>query len=304
MSTTIRWSGTATATSSISHGGQTRGTVTLLRREQIVQPDGTALWVPLISGNAVRGRLRRIGEELLRDELGYEGRLSLPAATMLRSGGALTKTTREPLSGGRLRQLRHLVPHVGVFGGAAGSRTIDSALRVGKWMPLVAEAAHVLGRPDAGTVTAFSCTQLEQYARLAADGEHAFDDVMTTLHTGVTPVKTNGEVDVDALSPTAGRSEDPDGPMLFRVETWPAGTRFDTWFALERATDLEAAFFDDVLHTFATTGWVGGRSAIGHGQFRLDLDRTDTPTPPASVDWRAHVREYRDDALEALTWLA
>lgn len=102
----ITWAGTLTATSSIAHGGQTRGITTLLRREMIRQPDGVLAQVPIISGNALRGRLRRIGEELLRGQLGYDGELSPGAAHLLRGGGALVKTGREPLSGSRLARVR------------------------------------------------------------------------------------------------------------------------------------------------------------------------------------------------------
>lgn len=101
---------------SIAHGGETRGTITLLHRELVVQPDGRTVHIPIVSGNAFRGRLRRVGEELLRDTLRYEGQLPLAAAHALRGGGSLPKTSGQPLSGRRLADLRALVPHVGVFG--------------------------------------------------------------------------------------------------------------------------------------------------------------------------------------------
>ena len=108
--TSITWSGTATARSSISHGGETRGTITLLRRELVCSSSGELVHVPIVSGNTLRGRLRRLGEELLRDAVGYEGLLHPAAAHALRGGGSLAKTSHEPLSGNRLQQLRDLVP--------------------------------------------------------------------------------------------------------------------------------------------------------------------------------------------------
>jgi hypothetical protein len=84
MARTVTWDGTLTAISSIAHGGETRGTITQLRRELIVQPDGQPVYVPVVSDNSLRGRLRRMGEELLRDALQYEGELSLSAAHALR----------------------------------------------------------------------------------------------------------------------------------------------------------------------------------------------------------------------------
>ena len=62
----------------------------MLRRELVASPgrDGL-LSLPIISGNTFRGRLRRLGGELLRDELRYEGLLTPSAAHALRGGGAL-----------------------------------------------------------------------------------------------------------------------------------------------------------------------------------------------------------------------
>ena len=99
----------------------------------------------MISGNTFRGRLRRVGEELLREALAYDGLLPAGVAHALRGGGALTKTGREPLSGARLARLRQLVPQLGVFGGAGGGSIIDGSLIVHKVIPHVRETAHITG---------------------------------------------------------------------------------------------------------------------------------------------------------------
>lgn len=294
MSATVRWSGTVTATSSLAHGGESRGTITLLRREAVVQPDGERVWLPVVSGNAVKGRLRRLGEELLRDVLAYEGELTLPAAAFLTSGGAMTKTGREPLTGDRLRRLRELVPHVGVFGGATGSRMLDGAARVGKLVPLVREAGTVLGRDDVATASAFGATQLELYTRTDAASRHGFTDLVGS---SVVPLDVQGRPVVDDVVAEGG-------PMMFRVETFPAGTRFDWWVQLERASDLEVAFFREVLGVFGASGQVGGRGAIGHGLVRADLAEEHLAGAPREVDWRATVAAGRDEALEALRWIS
>lgn len=160
MPTTVSWTGTLTATSSIAHGGETRGTITLLRREIVVQPDGRPIHVPVISGNSFRGRLRRIGEELLRDTLHYETQLPLTVAHALRGGGSLAKTSGTPLSGQRLHDLRALVPQVGVFGCAGGGRIVDGCLQIGKVVPHVAETTHITGGITQQT-PAFDATQIE-----------------------------------------------------------------------------------------------------------------------------------------------
>lgn len=290
--TTIRWSGTATAMSSISHGGETRGTVTLLRRELIVGPDGAPTYVPIISGNGFRGLLRRTGEELLREVLNYEGHLPLAVAHALRAGGSLAKTGKEPLSGHRLATLRALVPQVGVFGCAGGGRIIEGCLHVGKVIPHLAETRHLIHpQPPAShkLLTAFEATQLETYARHDDADTHA---VTNLIGSPVDP--STGE-----LPPAAAETER-SLLMMYRIETFPAGTRFATWLRLAHATDLEAAFFADVLDTYTANARLGGRGATGHGTIHLDLEPTPTADPRTQVDWRTHLAAHRDEALTAL----
>ena len=64
------------------------------------------------------------------------------------------------------------------------------------------------------------------------------------------------------------------------------------------------AFFTDVLHTFGSEGRLGGRIGSGHGVIRADLTPELLAGEDAGpVDWRTHLRDNRDEAMEALTWL-
>ncbi len=275
--TTVAWTGTVTALSAVVHGGDQHGSITLLRREMVIGADGRPIMVPLITGNALRGRLRRIGEELTRDVLGYEGQLPLAAAHALRGGGALAKTTGEPLSGARLARIRALVPQIAVFGAAAGGRILSGQLLVGRLIPHLAETTHLTGQPGP---TMFEAIQLESYSRV--------DELANaTFHTLTTDDSQNTER----------------GPMVWRVETFPAGTRFASWIRLEHASDLQVAFTADVLAEFSRAGYLGGRSSIGHGQVRADWTRTEHPQPAAAADWRAHLHHHRAEALEAIRML-
>lgn len=298
MTATITWSGTLTAESSITQGGETRGTITLLRRELIIQPDGRLVHVPVLSGNGFRGRLRRIGEELLRDVLRYEHLLPLPVAHALRGGGALAKASSEPLSGRRLHDLRTLIPHIGVFGCAGGGRIVDGCLQVGKVVPHLAETAHIIASDDP-KLAAFAATQIETYVRQDDTSAHAFADV-TSSHR--IPVDEAGEPRLEQL-PADADVDDLAMLMVYRVETFPAGTKFSTWLRLDRASDLEVAFFTDVLTEFSRDGRLGGRAAIGHGRTRVDLSRTVLAGEPTQADWRTHLLTHRDDALAALDGL-
>jgi hypothetical protein len=270
----ITWAGTLTATSSIAHDGETRGMISLLRREQIIQPDSSIALVPIISGNSVRGRLRRIAEELLRDILQYEGHLTPSAAHALRAGGSLTKVAGEPLSGSRLAAIRAHLPLIGVFGTAAGGRIIDGCLNVGKLVPLVTETDHLTGHHSA--LSAFNIVQAERYTRLDDSNTHNFP---ITSEPNPAPAETQ---------------------MLFQVETFMPGTTFTTQITLLRPTELEAAFFAAVLAQFLARPRIGGHLAIGLGHALAHLV---PDTDPPAMDWAKWLRSHRKQAIDALAQL-
>lgn len=264
----VTWSGTATATSSISHGSETRGLVTMLRRETIIGADHAPIPIPLISGNSLRGRLRRTAEEILCEVLNYRGKLTVAAAAALRSGGALTKTSAEPISGTKLKQLREMVPLIGVFGTAGAGRIIDGCLQVGKLIPHITETAHLLHHTCALSIS--DITQVETYSRV--------DD--TATH--------------DTHTEHIAASQ-----LQYRLETFRAGTTFDVWLNLGNPTPIEAAFFADVLTRYSTHAIIAGRTGIGHGRLRLELGCTDTPM----ADWRTPTATTATEAIDALNQL-
>ncbi|ABH00264.1 conserved hypothetical protein (plasmid) [Rhodococcus jostii RHA1] len=287
MRSTVRWDVELTALSSISQKGEDSGTTTtLLRREPVIQPDGKPVLVPIVSGNSLRGGLRRIAEELFRDVIGYEQQIPLSAAHALRNGGSLTKVTGDGLTGRRRQRLRELVPPIGVFGGNGGGQPpIDGCLKVGKVVPRVRETETIMTRAyDGRLMSQFELVSLESYSR--------FDDTDTRAF----PESSAG----------GGAGKDVGSSMLmrFEVETLPAGTRFETFLRLDRATELEISFFTDVWGRFARDGFLGGRSAIGHGRVRAESDRVVLAGPdPRSVDWRVELTPLRDEVIEALCWL-
>ncbi|WP_009480256.1 RAMP superfamily CRISPR-associated protein [Rhodococcus sp. JVH1] len=271
------WEIEMTARSPISHRGELIGTTAIGRRMKIIQPDGSVELVPVISGNSFRGVLRRIGEELLRDVLGYEGQLPLAVAHTLRNGGAIVKTQAEPITGRRLHQLRELIPQLSVFGGAIGAAPIDGCLRVGHVVPIVTEATRILRRTYEGPIPSrFDIEALESYSHLDVTASHAGTTVDTDAETG------------GSGSPV----------MRYDIETLAPGTRFESWVQLVRGSDLDHAFAEDVLAEFTRSGWLGGRTGIGHGQIATTI--TEQVEGGPVVDWREIVAARRDEALETL----
>lgn len=278
------------AVSSVIHGGERRGTISLLRREKMQLPDGRMVHVPLVSGNSFRGALRRVAAGLFTDALELEGVLSPAAAQVLiGGGGALHKSSKAPLSGERLKRLRELVPPLAAFGGTT-SRTLGGALMVGSVLPHVAETEHLTG---VGGPAMFSATTLETYTRVEQDLELA--------DSAAVPLTGEGLVDVAAV-----RAQAPAGlvgPMLYRFEAFPAGTVFSSWVRLERATPMLTAFVGEVLQQWGAAGRLGGRRGTGHGCVQVSWDRSEVPVPAVGCDWRAELVPQRASVVAALNEL-
>lgn len=284
MRTTTTWSGQITAISSIAHGGERRGTISLLRREMVRLPDGRLRQVPLVSGNSFRGSLRRVAADLFIDALDLEGAVSLVAAQLLRAGGgALHKSSKAPLTGERLRVLRELVPPVAAFGGTT-NRTLGGALMVGKVIPQVAETEHLTGVVGPAM---FGATTLETYTRVEQD--------LALAAGAAAPLVEGGLVDVAKVG-----SGSAVGPMLYRLETFPAGSVFSSWVRLERATPLLSVFVSEVLEQWSLRGRLGGRRGTGHGCISASWEAVSVPGPAAVCDWRAQLVPQRAAVLAVL----
>lgn len=297
--TSYRIEGVATLLSSASHGGDHAGTVQMLRRERIVQPDGTVPEVPVISGNAFRGILRDYSAGLLWRALG-EPELPLPVFHVLWSGGALAKAgAGHVITSAQLAELRALVPHVSLFGAAGGGRIIEGKLAVGKLTPVCAETAHIL--PSAALTGAersiWEQLQIEEFSRR--------DDAKRPALAPA--ISDGGTLDGD------GKPDGPAQQMRYGVETIAAGTRLHWWIGLRDVTDLEAETFRQALMAWAADGaHLGGRSATGHGRLAVDHSQWVSAVPAltsgraleAAADPLAgHAGMHRDRILQALGWL-
>lgn len=278
MTVSVHWDLDIMALSPIAHKEEVVGTTTMLRREKVFLPDGRLTEVPVVSGNSLRGVLRRLGEELLREVLQYEGQLPLRVAHALRNGGSLSKTDVEGISGRRLAHLRELVPHVGVFGCAAGARTIGGSISVGKVRPVCQETRHLLdGLDEVGELpSVFKQVCLESYSHFA-DGEELSNE-----------------------------DSEGHGPLMrYEVEAFATGVQLRSWVRLAHAGPGEVAFLTDVLAEFARRGHLGARSGTGFGQIRVTPSDPITITGelPDPMNWRATTEARRDEVMEALQWI-
>lgn len=278
MSENLKWEGLVTAKSSIVHGAESLGTVTYLRRERFLLPDGSFEEVPVISGNAWRGLLRDYAADLWWNTAGKPP-LSLAVMHALWSGGALAKASGATLSGSRLVDVKNVCPVVGVFGTAGGGRIVGGSLQVGKMIPVCKELSHLIPKKFLPAVlpSMWDLTQIEYASRIPNVSKQA----------GVND---------------AGDEESDSSLARYGVETFVAGTQFYSWCSLSWASPLEQAFFNDVLAGYQVDGKVGGAQRMGHGQIALDLSLASGSVD--MVDWASQIKDVPlDEMIEKLAWL-
>lgn len=240
MTTTIDF--TADLQSSLVHGGGTDDSnIVLFRRESIIH-DGRIVKVPVLSGNAVRGVLRRSGAWLLSDLLGW--RDTPPSKTVVRivsSGGALRQEAALPVE--TEAEARKL-PHLGLFGGSWAGSIHPGSLVVRKVYPVCAETSSLTGVQS--DLKAGRLLDLEQFTR-------------------------HDSSPVEASEPDETGEPDETNQMIYQVETLSAGVTLAGGFELRPwATPHEHDWLHACLDTLVRSGGhFGGRSATGHG--RLDL---------------------------------
>lgn len=310
---TICFEGVATAITSIIHnGGEQNGLATMLRREKFVQPDGKVKDVPVISGNSIRGILRDIGMYDMLRKLGYgvqeDGSvkgLPLSAFYFLFSGGALSSTGEAGINIEKFRKMKELIPLIGLFGGAVGNAIMPGKLKVGKLIPICKETTHLLPEkirnPDAESI--WDYCQTEMYTR---KDDEKNDKVRLMIDEKVRAQLTAGTAKTEITKAATPQQ------MMFRVESLAAGTQFYWRIILEDATDIEFEALVNVLLQFSKAPYLGGRSAVGHGEISIKMDkwievdsRTNTQGKevglPLLQQYFKHLQEKKQDIVDLLS---
>jgi len=322
---TYLFEGTVTALTSISHIGETFGINAKLRREKIVQADGSIEEVPVISGNSIRGILRDRGMvHMLRnldygvnEETGEVKGLSLAAFYFLFSGGALTSTGKRGIDIDEARRWRDLIPLVALFGGAMGNQIMPGKLKIGKLIPICAETQHIVPeRFVTGDLqSVWDMTQEEAYTRRDDEKNENLrrliePDTRRLLEAeAATKRVKQGTLEQKPEKETGQKQQ-----MRYFVETLAAGTPLFWDIAMDDVTDLEFEAFCVTLAEFGRFPYIGGKSGVGHGKISihfdnwLEIDSRAKPTgteisTPLGVLYREHLEQRGDDIRDLLDGL-
>lgn len=268
---TVRYAGTLEALTPIVHGGDEKtGSTPVLRSISHFDPvRGELVRLPHLSGNAIRGMLRRLVMHDLLAQLGvtaHDPRLW----HALMSGGMLESVDeREGVVDLELRRtLRELIPALGLFGTAISNQMVPSCLRVDHAIPICREYAAYLG-PLAD----------DPRAQLPV---RSFTDVAFATRRD------------DLRAP---REEDEQAhQMLVEFEAFIPGSKFVHAFTLVYPSALEAACLARAVALWQEQPIVGGKSASGYGRVAIHYEGLPDPEP-----YLAFLRERREKVVQALT---
>jgi len=267
----IKFEGKIVAKTPIFHGGDEKtGSTPILRTITIYDSKENRNYIlPYISGNSIRGKLRRLIMHDFFTRLEYEPDLKLHH--IFYSGGVLETT--EKMYGNvdlELRKnIRDFIIPLSLFGASVGNQVLTGKLQVGHIFPVCKEYAGFLP---------------EEFRKLEASKKSVrlfTDDSFITRRDDM-----NVERDVDEQAVQ----------MKVDYECFIPGTIFYHWFALDYPTELEMSCFGHMISLFRETPFLGGRSSQGDGEVEFEY----TPEIPDENKYLEFLKENKEDIKKVL----
>jgi len=271
-----RIEGVLTAISPIFHGGneKTGSTVLLNRLKFIVS--GKPVDIPIVSGNSVRGRLRRLLTGDFLENVGYVMDLTQKSYQKLYhtlfTGGILTSVEEESESGVidlnlKSRIVRYILP-LRLFGASYGNQMIEGRVLIGHLLPI--------------------CKELKEYINI--DSDVSFYQLIT--HTFQTRR--------DDLRVATEGDDDETVQMIIDYECFAPGTRFYHEIILTTTSESESIDLSTLykaIELWKQVPTIGGKSSIGFGKLRIEYKW------PKDVDDKPYlefIKKNKDEIQKAL----
>jgi len=257
--------GTVIALTPIFHGGDEKTGSTPVLRTITIYVDGVGeVPIPYLSGNGIRGKLRRLAMKDFLDLVGYE-LTNAKVYHSLFSGGVLEST--EEATGvidlALRKRVRNLIIPAAIFGCAIGNQMIQGILIVEHMMPICAEYKDYLP------------SEYQNDQRASQPIRVFTDQSFITRRDDLRAEREEGEQAVQ---------------MKVDYECFVPGTKFYHRFVLQLPDELQKSCFGRVLDLFEMMPYVGGRSSSGDGKVMLNYkNRPDTSL------YLEFVKEKKDD---------
>ncbi len=274
--------------SPLSHMMGVAGNEALIARTPVVTASGV-VWVPRISGNALRHRaIREPGWRYLIQRYDLAGKLTLPQLNYCLHGGNLTEGGgRENLK--RIADMQRIFPLSRLIGGCLPDQILAGSLDVWHGRLVCEEDRGGLQAdlPDGWTLPVEPLRAAEHFV---SGYQYTRGDAAKTASDMLPCAELNGHADEDRKS----------NLMIFAGQAVTQGACFLHGFTLKHVSRLELGSLLWSLRLWqAAGGTVGGQAARGHGRLKTSY-HVDADGEDAVNEYLAHVDAVRDDAV---AWL-
>lgn len=265
----IFYKGTITTLSPLSHNSdESFGTDTKFRRMKISIKDEEGkkkfTEIPIYSGNAFRGILRRIAAKQFCDVLGIEG-ISEKLYYTFFVGGSLQKgSTQDYIDVGGTRELRKNIPFLSLFGTALGNKVVSGKMQIGVAVPIAKETELLTGERSDLSIWGFT------------------DEIFYTRRDDLEDKKEEKDVKKQAQQ------------MKYNVEVLSPGVRLHHTINLEGVTGIEKSCAGYFLSALKDRGILGGKSGVGHGKVLMEYE----PSFCSGEEYLKFLNDNRDSLLD------
>ena len=269
---------TVDLTAPFHHGAGTAGNTSLLRTQDVVQPDGTVARVPFLSAASIRHALRDALAWHTAHTLNIEpGTLSKGTVDLLWTGGAVSSTgSRTDLD--MMRRVEAHYPALAMLGYAAKSDIITGTLRASDLILVCQE----------------NDWRLPEHLRGARRAAAYRTEEFGTRHDQATSPAGRYLQVVDELDTAQ---------MIWDTQTLAAGSTLHGTISLTpAATEMHRTALSAALELWAPDGQIaiGAKTAQGYGTGTL---RDHTPHTEQLEQWTQHLTDNKQDIIDLLTEL-
>jgi len=268
--------GILTALSPVFHGGSEKtGSVVLLNRLKFIV-DGKPTDVPIISGNQVRGRLRRLLTADFLELAGYRMDPSQKSYQKLYhtlfAGGVLEAVEEESESAVvdlnlKFRVVKYILL-LRLFGCSYANQMIEGRVLVGHMLPV--------------------CRELRDYTGVESD--ISFYQLIARAF----------QTRRDELRATRTEEEEQAVQALVEYECFAPGTKFYHEIRLETSREeelLDLSTLYRAIELWKMNPFIGGKSSVGFGKLRIEYE---WPRPIDSKPYMEFVERNKDEIVKVL----
>ena len=201
--------------------------------------------IPVYTGNAFRGTLRRIAMKDFLDHIGItEEGISAKLYYLLFTGGALTSGSRYEEIGKR-REMRRLCPPLSLFGSAIGDQIPAGKLKMPIFIPICKETVDYTEIES--NLSFYDMLEDNFYTR--RDDLKSLDFNLTDEEKFKNPVQ-----------------------MKYDQQCLVAGTELTGNVVIENDSEIERDCLKAILDRFTEMPYIGGKSAAGHGEVKITYE--------------------------------